>query len=82
MKRLIPCMVTLAFVVLKLTGYVSWSWFWVLSPLWITIMIWIILTIMGLFIIMKVEKFEKQRREMKALHEQQERLQQERKAKS
>lgn len=26
---------TLIFVVLKLAGLVSWSWFWVLSPLWI-----------------------------------------------
>ena len=29
------CLVTLAFVVLKLTGVVSWSWLWVLSPVWI-----------------------------------------------
>ena len=26
---------TVAFVVLKLTGVISWSWLWVLSPLWI-----------------------------------------------
>lgn len=26
---------TIAFVVLKLTGVISWSWLWVLSPLWI-----------------------------------------------
>lgn len=24
---------TLIFITLKLTGYVAWSWFWVLSPL-------------------------------------------------
>lgn len=24
------------FIGLKLTGYISWSWWWVLSPLWIT----------------------------------------------
>lgn len=23
------------FIALKLTGYVTWSWLWVLSPLWI-----------------------------------------------
>lgn len=23
------------FIALKLTGYISWSWWWVLSPLWI-----------------------------------------------
>lgn len=28
-------LLTLAFIVLKLTGYIGWSWLWVLSPLWI-----------------------------------------------
>ena len=23
------------FIALKLTGYIDWSWWWVLSPLWI-----------------------------------------------
>lgn len=27
---------TLAFVILKLTGYIKWSWWWVISPVWIT----------------------------------------------
>ena len=27
---------TLLFIALQLTGYVNWSWLWVLSPLWIT----------------------------------------------
>lgn len=26
---------TLIFVTLKLTGYIAWSWWWVLSPLWL-----------------------------------------------
>ena len=25
----------LIFLVLKLTGFINWSWFWVTSPLWI-----------------------------------------------
>jgi hypothetical protein len=28
---------TVVFVVLKLTGLIAWSWWWVLAPLWITI---------------------------------------------
>lgn len=28
-------LLTIAFIVLKLTGYISWSWWWVLSPIWI-----------------------------------------------
>lgn len=26
---------TIAFIVLKLTGVIGWSWLWVLAPLWI-----------------------------------------------
>ena len=29
-------LLTIAFVVLKLLGYIDWSWWWVLSPLWIS----------------------------------------------
>ena len=28
-------MLAVAFIVLKLTGVVAWSWIWVLSPMWI-----------------------------------------------
>jgi hypothetical protein len=27
---------TLIFIVLKITGFIAWSWWWVLSPLWIS----------------------------------------------
>lgn len=30
-------LLTLAFVVLKLCGVINWSWWWVLSPIWITV---------------------------------------------
>lgn len=26
---------TLIFITLKLTGYIDWTWVWVLSPIWI-----------------------------------------------
>lgn len=26
---------TLIFITLKLTGYVNWTWWWVLAPMWI-----------------------------------------------
>lgn len=32
-------LLAVAFIVLKLTGYISWSWWWVLSPIWIPILI-------------------------------------------
>lgn len=28
-------LLTIAFIVLKLTGYIHWSWVWVLAPLWL-----------------------------------------------
>lgn len=27
---------TLIFITLKLTNFINWSWWWVLSPVWIT----------------------------------------------
>lgn len=29
-------LLTLVFITLKLTGYIEWSWLWVLSPIWIS----------------------------------------------
>lgn len=29
-------LLTVVFVILKLTGVIAWSWLWVLSPLWIS----------------------------------------------
>lgn len=34
---------TLIFIVLKLTNNIDWSWLWVLSPLWISTLLFIIL---------------------------------------
>lgn len=28
-------LLAIAFIVLKLTGVIAWSWWWVLAPLWI-----------------------------------------------
>lgn len=33
----LPGWLTVLFVGLKLTGYISWSWWWVLSPVWISL---------------------------------------------
>lgn len=35
-QNLIPLVVLIVFVVLRLSGVISWSWWWVLSPLWIS----------------------------------------------
>ena len=41
---------TIAFVVLKLTGYIDWSWWWVLSPAWISLCVSIPLIILVLIL--------------------------------
>lgn len=28
-------LLAIVFITLKLTGYIAWSWWWVLAPLWI-----------------------------------------------
>ncbi len=43
---------TIVFVVLKLCDVIDWSWFWVLSPLWIGAgVIGIILMLFGLVLV-------------------------------
>jgi hypothetical protein len=29
-------LLTIVFIVLKLTGVIAWSWWWVLAPVWIS----------------------------------------------
>lgn len=38
-------LLTIVFTVLKLCGVISWSWFWVLSPLWISAAVIIVMLI-------------------------------------
>lgn len=41
------------FILLKITGMVSWSWFWVLSPFWIPLAMWFA----GVLLVMAVMVF-------------------------
>lgn len=41
---------TLIFIVLKLLKVITWSWWWVLSPLWIGFLIGVVIIILGVFI--------------------------------
>ena len=34
-----------AFIVLKLTGVIKWSWLWVLSPIWISVALFVLIII-------------------------------------
>jgi hypothetical protein len=41
-------LLAILFIGLKLTGHITWSWLWVLSPLWIPLVI--VLSLLGLFL--------------------------------
>ena len=49
-------LLTVALVVLKLTGYIAWSWWWVFSPLWIGALSVIVILGFILFIAVCVSK--------------------------
>lgn len=40
-------LLTVAFIVLKLMGVIAWSWWWVLSPIWISILLVITILIVA-----------------------------------
>lgn len=44
----------IAFIVLKLIGVINWSWWWVLSPLWISILLVVLIII--ILILVKYHK--------------------------
>lgn len=53
-------MLTILFVGLKLGGFIAWSWWWVLSPLWISTLL-----ILFIFIIFLLSKSFNSRNERK-----------------
>lgn len=43
-------LLTIVFIVLKLLGFITWSWVWVLSPIWIEAILVIILLVVVLLV--------------------------------
>lgn len=41
----LPTLLTVLFVALKLTHVISWSWLWVLAPIWISLGVALVLII-------------------------------------
>lgn len=46
-----PGLLTLLFIGLKLTGNITWSWWWVLSPMWIAFVVWVVTLLVVLVIV-------------------------------
>ena len=41
----------MVFLVLKLTGNIDWSWWWVTSPLWIPLSLMVVITLIVMTVI-------------------------------
>ena len=50
-------LLTIVFIVLKLMNIINWSWWWVLSPLWIPVCIAMVLLTITFIILLIREKF-------------------------
>ncbi len=50
-------LLTIVFIVLKLMKVISWSWWWVLSPAWITLVIIILAAIIYVVVVSTRDKF-------------------------
>lgn len=46
-------LLTILFIGLKLTGYITWPWFWVLSPLIFSVSLILLILIITLFFVAK-----------------------------
>lgn len=46
----------LTFIILKLVGVIDWSWWWVLSPIWIPVVLLMAASIL-LFIVYRIVKY-------------------------
>lgn len=44
-------LLTILFIGLKLTGFITWSWWWVLSPLWISFALGVLFLLFVLVIV-------------------------------
>jgi len=49
-------MLTILFIGLKLTGYIDWSWWWILSPIWITLLI-LLVVLLGALIYALIDAY-------------------------
>lgn len=47
----LPTVLTLIFVVLRLMNVITWSWMWVLSPLWISMALIILILLISLIVV-------------------------------
>lgn len=54
--RITACLLTVAFVVLRLTNVIDWAWYWVLSPLWIYAVIFVLAAFLSAWLIVHLSR--------------------------
>ena len=52
----LPSTLFIVFLVLKLTGVISWSWWWVFAPLWIPLLIVLAIFLVGFIVSLFLNK--------------------------
>lgn len=52
-------LLAIVFIVLKLIGLISWSWLWVLAPIWIPVVLSIVYLIASFIILLIVSNKKK-----------------------
>lgn len=50
-------LLTIAFIILKLCGVITWKWIWVFSPLWIGFSVFILLVVFVMIIAYTLSKW-------------------------
>jgi phosphoglycerol transferase MdoB-like AlkP superfamily enzyme len=49
----------IAFIVLKLTGYIGWSWWWVTAPFWGGLAVFLVIMVVTLLGLVAVKVFSR-----------------------
>lgn len=53
-------LLTILFIALKLTNIITWSWIWVISPIWISVLAYVIgILIVGVILTIKEKRLKK-----------------------
>jgi hypothetical protein len=47
-------LLTIVFIVLKLTGHIDWTWWWVLSPMWISAAFVLAMAVLALIVVLVI----------------------------
>lgn len=55
-------LLTIVFITLKLLHKIDWSWWWVLSPLWITAAVFAVLLVGGFGVYLLVKSLKRRKR--------------------